>query len=133
MDEIREENLSDDLQHDDSMLGPSRRTVLAAERTWLAWFRTGIGVGAAAIAVGGLLPKLHEAEGASDTGYVVIGVAYGLLAVAIFALGLRRQREVARALESGSDLPSDMRDVTILSSVAAVLAIATVILLIANP
>lgn len=121
------------MKYDDSVLGPSRRTVLAAERTWLAWFRTGIGTGAAAIAVGGLLPKLHEAEGASDTGYIVLGVAYGLLAVAIFALGLRRQREVAEALKSGDDLPSDLRDVTVLSTVAGLLAIATVILLIVNP
>jgi putative membrane protein len=114
---------------DDSPLGPSRRTVLAAERTWLAWFRTGIGVAAAAVAVGGVLPKLDASDDTSSTGYIVLGAAYGLLSVAIFVLGWRRQREVASALRNNDDLPSDMRDVALLTSVAGLLALATVALL----
>ena len=41
----------------------TRRTRLAAERTWLAWWRTGIAATTASIAVGGLVPQLVEGSG----------------------------------------------------------------------
>jgi uncharacterized membrane protein YidH (DUF202 family) len=37
-------------------IDPTRRTWLAAERTWLAWWRSGIAAAAAAIGVGRLVP-----------------------------------------------------------------------------
>ena len=39
----------------------TRRTALAAERTWLAWWRTGLGASAVAIGVGRILPGLPAA------------------------------------------------------------------------
>ncbi|MGH2744250.1 MAG: DUF202 domain-containing protein, partial [Thermoleophilaceae bacterium] len=35
----------------------TRRTLLAAERTWLAWWRSGIAAATAAVAVGGVVPE----------------------------------------------------------------------------
>jgi putative membrane protein len=46
---------------DGEMVDVTRRTRLAAERTWLAWWRTGIAASAAALAVGALVPQLVEA------------------------------------------------------------------------
>jgi inner membrane protein YidH len=43
---------------DPELADVTRRTRLAAERTWLAWWRTGIAASAAALAVGGLVPQL---------------------------------------------------------------------------
>jgi uncharacterized membrane protein YidH (DUF202 family) len=36
----------------------TRRTRLAAERTWLAWWRTALGASVAALGVGALLPQV---------------------------------------------------------------------------
>ena len=46
---------------DGELVDVTRRTRLAAERTWLAWWRSGIAAATAALAVGGLVPQLIEA------------------------------------------------------------------------
>ena len=73
----------------------TRRTHLAAERTWLAWWRTGIAAVVAALAVGGVLPELVDR---SRWPYVVLGCGYAATGVALFAAGAVRQRSVDRAL-----------------------------------
>ena len=78
---------------------PSRRTWLAAERTWLAWWRTGLGATAVAIGVGRVLPSI---TGGSHLPFKLLGLAYGILAVAILAIGALRQAHVAEALRRGS-------------------------------
>lgn len=111
---------------DDSHVGPSRRTVLAAERTWLAWFRTGIGVSAAAIGVGAVLPKLTDS---TSWGFVVLGAGYAALAVAIFAEGWRRQREIYSALAVDDDVPTGIHAIAALTVAGGVLALGTLALL----
>ena len=69
--------------------GEDTRTELAAERTWLAWWRTGIAATAAAIGIGRLAPEL---AGGRDWPYVAIGAGYGVLAVAIVVLAAVRER-----------------------------------------
>jgi putative membrane protein len=103
--------------------------VLAAERTWLAWFRSGIGVSAAAIAVGGVLPKLADT---TSWGYVALGAGYALLALGVFIEGWRRQREIYRAIATDSDVPTGLNVIAGLSVAGGVLAMATVALLFAE-
>jgi len=81
------------------VVDPTRRTWLAAERTWLAWWRTGLGASAVAIAVGRVLPGV---TGGSHLPFKLLGLAYGILAVAILAIGALRQAHVAEALRRGS-------------------------------
>jgi uncharacterized membrane protein YidH (DUF202 family) len=100
--------------------------VLAAERTWLAWFRSGIGVSAAAIAVGGVLPKLADT---TSWAYVVLGVGYAMLALGVFVEGWRRQREIYRAIENDNDVPTGLHAIAALSIAGGVLAMGTVLLL----
>jgi uncharacterized membrane protein YidH (DUF202 family) len=76
----------------------TRRTRLAAERTWLAWWRSGIAAATAAVAVGGVVPELVD-EG--RTAYVILGAGYSALAAAVFGAGALRRRQVDRALERG--------------------------------
>lgn len=77
----------------------TRRTWLAAERTWLAWWRTGIGASAVAIGVGRIVPELtHGARWP----FRVLGIAYGLIAVAVLVFGGIRQQRTAEALRRGS-------------------------------
>lgn len=100
----------------------TRRTRLAAERTWLAWWRSGIAASTAAVAVGGVVPELVSGSRAP---YVVLGCGYALLAAAIFAAAGLRQVRMARALERGEY--SEVRESVVwgLSGVALVLALGT--------
>jgi putative membrane protein len=82
----------------------SRRTVVAAERTWLAWWRSGIAAATASVAVGGVVPEL--VGGGGRTAYVVLGAGYATLAVAAFAAAGLRPRGLERALERGSFEPA---------------------------
>lgn len=111
---------------DDNMLGPSRRTVLASERTWLAWFRTGIGVGAAAVAVGTLIPRLVEG---TRWPFVILGIGYALLSIAVFALGLTRYREIERAIEEGESVESGAKPLLWLTASGVLLALATLVIM----
>ena len=85
------------------MSGPAdhdvtRRTLLAAERTWLAWWRSGIAAATAAVAVGGVVPELVDK---GQTVYIILGAGYAGLATAVFAGAALRRHRVQRALERG--------------------------------
>lgn len=76
-----------------------RRTSLAAERTWLAWWRTGLASTAAGIGVGRLLP---EVVGGTTWPYVVLGAGYVGVALALILAGGVRQGRVRAALRRDS-------------------------------
>jgi inner membrane protein YidH len=96
--------------------------MLAAERTWLAWWRTGIAAATAAVAVGGVVPKLVDGP---RTPYVILGVGYAALAAAVMVGGWRRHQRVQTALMRGEyeDVPA--RWIAGLTIAGAVLAIGT--------
>jgi putative membrane protein len=65
----------------------SRRTRLAAERTQLAWWRTGLTAIAVGIGIGRILPALDP--GADELPFVLLGsgfAAYGIALIAMIAL-----------------------------------------------
>lgn len=103
-----------------------RRTWLAAERTWLAWWRTGLGAAAVSIGVGRLLPGL---TGGARLPLRLLGLGYGLVAVAVLVIGAVRQRRVAAALRRGDyeELSSPM--VMWLTAAAVALAVATLLVI----
>jgi putative membrane protein len=78
---------------------PSRQTILAYERTQLAWWRTGLTAIAVALGVGRVLPDL--AGSGSRWAYTVVGMGFALYGIAMIAYGTRRARTVA-AETSGS-------------------------------
>ncbi len=111
-------------EHDDV----SRRTRLAAERTWLAWWRTGLAVSIAAIGVGRVAPDaLHH----SRTAYAVVGVGYGLLAITMFVLSRRRYNAVRDSLSRGTYEELSTGWVAALAWSGALLALATLALILA--
>jgi putative membrane protein len=105
----------------------SRRTRLAAERTWLAWWRSGIASAATSVAVGGVVPQLI---GGSRTPYVVVGAGYAAMALVIFIGAWVRQRQVEEALARGGYAGVNTLWVLLLSVGAAVLALATLVVII---
>jgi putative membrane protein len=101
-----------------------RRTQLAAERTWLAWWRTGIAATATSIAVGGVLPRLIEG---SRGLFVALGAGYGIVAIAIFVAAYRRQMTVLTSIEDDQPVDVAPRVVLGLTIAAVVLSIGTII------
>ena len=101
----------------------TRRTLLAAERTWLAWWRSGIAAATASVAVGGVVPELVDG---GRTAYVVLGIGYAALAAAVFLGGAVRRRAVERALERGDYAQVSEVWVLVLTIAAMTLALATI-------
>ena len=76
----------------------TRRTHLANERTYLAWWRTGVTALAASVAVGRVVPSLtHQARWP----YAVVGAGFALMGIVALGYGFQRQREVREAVEAG--------------------------------
>jgi len=77
----------------------SRRTHFARERTLLAWWRTGVAVGAVALAIGGLLPKVSNVP---RVRFEALGIGYGVLALVFVIGGSVRDRASQRAIAANS-------------------------------
>jgi putative membrane protein len=84
----------------------TRRTQLANERTYLAWWRTGLTCLAVAFGTGRIVPALGQH---SRWPYAVLGAGFAVLGVAFMALGARRQREVREAIARGEFAAVDER------------------------
>jgi putative membrane protein len=107
----------------------TRRTRLAAERTWLAWWRSGIAAATAAVGVGGVVPQLVDG---GTTAYALLGAGYAALAAAMFVGAALRRRAVARVLDRGGFADVPERAVLALTLAATVLALGTFAVILAQ-
>jgi uncharacterized membrane protein YidH (DUF202 family) len=87
------------MAEDDFAPDATRRTWLANERTWLAWLRTGLAALAVALGVGKVVPEVADTR--HRWPYVVVGVGYALLGIALVAYGGRRRQQVDQAVRAG--------------------------------
>jgi putative membrane protein len=117
--------------HDAAMADDvTRRTRLAAERTWLAWWRSGIAAATAAVGVGGVVPSL---VGGERTPYIVLGAGYAVLAAAVFVAAGWRRMQVDRALDRGEYEDVGAGPVTLMTAAALLLALGTLAIIVAQP
>jgi putative membrane protein len=79
-----------------------QRTSMAAERTWLAWWRTALTATAGALAVGRFAPELL---GVAPWPYVLLGCGYAALALALLVFGALRQGELEHSILHGIHAP----------------------------
>lgn len=100
-----------------------RRTRLANERTYLAWWRGGLTGIAVSLGVGALLPRLSDQ---SRWPFVVLGIAFGIQSVLFIGYGVHRFRSVERALERGEFAPLDGRMAALFGVLGVVLALLTI-------
>jgi uncharacterized membrane protein YidH (DUF202 family) len=106
----------------------TRRTRLAAERTYLAWLRSGLTALAVGLAAGKLVPELSD--GASWP-YELLGVGYSLLGMALIFYGYRRQYAVEAAVRRGEWAPLDARVAAAITAVGILLGAATIVVVLA--
>jgi putative membrane protein len=117
------------VQPSPSDLDQERRTSMAAERTWLAWWRAALGASAGALAVGRFAPQLLDV---APWPYIVLGCGYALLAVGLLLVGAQRQRALEHALRSGDHVPLPFRTVGLFTIGGVLLAIMSIVLVIAQ-
>jgi putative membrane protein len=110
-------------------LDQERRTSMAAERTWLAWWRTALGATAGALAVGRFAPKVLDV---APWPYVLLGCGYGGLAIGLAIAGAQRQRQLEHALRTGGQAPLPFRTVVVFTIGGVTLAVLTLVLVIAQ-
>jgi putative membrane protein len=105
----------------------TRRTLLANERTYLAWWRTGITAIATALAAARVVPELSHVK--HQWPYTVLGVGFALIGLVCFAYGHLRRLRVEQAVREGnfSDLS---HTVTLVISIGGVVLAAGLIILI---
>jgi putative membrane protein len=105
----------------------TRRTRLANERTYLAWWRTGLTAFAVSLGAGKLVPALTDE---TRWPYVVVGVGFALLGVVFVAYGFRRQRLVEWAVARGEYVGPDGRLLAALTAVGMLLGFALLLIVV---
>jgi putative membrane protein len=80
----------------------TRRTRLANERTYLAWWRTGLTTLAVAVGIGRVAPEVSHSE---KWPYEIAGAGFGLLGIVFLIVGYLRTRAVEEALDRGDFAP----------------------------
>jgi putative membrane protein len=106
----------------------TRRTRLANERTYLAWWRTGLTALAVAVGIGRIVP---EVANTTRWPYELLGVGYGLLGVAFMVAAFLRTREIEQALDSGGFAPLHATFLFALTAAGLVLGALTVVVIVA--
>lgn len=104
-----------------------QRTHMAAERTWLAWWRTALGATVGALGVGRIAP---EALDVKAWPYVVLGLGYAAIAIGLLAAGYWRQRNMAKAVDEQLPIHLPIQIVAGFTFAGAVLAVITVVLVV---
>jgi putative membrane protein len=101
----------------------TRRTRLANERTYLAWWRSGLTALAVGLAAGRLVPEL---AGGAAWPYELLGVGYSVLGLGFILYGQRRQALVEAALRRSEWAPLDGRVALTLTVAGTLLGAATI-------
>jgi putative membrane protein len=107
----------------------TRRTHLANERTYLAWWRTGLTALAVSVAFGKLVPVLADVE---RWPYVVAGVGFALVGTTFITYGAHRQRAVDRALDRGEFAGTDHRALVAFTACGVALGLVTLVLVVVS-
>jgi putative membrane protein len=105
----------------------TRRTRLANERTYLAWWRTGLTAIAVAVGIGRIAPDVSNV---TRWPYELVGSGFGVLGVAFIWFGYARARAVEEALDRGSFAPIGLRLPLGLLIAGGVLGVAAVVIVI---
>jgi putative membrane protein len=104
----------------------TRRTRLANERTYLAWWRTCLAAFAVSIGSGKLVPVLATGR---TWPFTLIGIGFAILGILCAVYAFVRYREVEDAVRRSEFAPPDDRVIAVLSGLAAALGLVLVVVL----
>jgi putative membrane protein len=107
----------------------TRRTQLANERTYLAWWRTGLTAFAVALGAGKLVPALTDVR---RWPYAVLGSGFALLGLFFIAYASWRHREIEQAVVRGEFVQPDRRLIWGLALVGCVLGVLLLVLVVGS-
>jgi putative membrane protein len=105
----------------------TRRTRLANERTYLAWWRTGLTSLAVCIGLGRIVPGVANV---TKWPYELVGAGYGVLGLVFITIGHLRLRNVENALRRGDFVHPHDRLLLLLLAFGLVLGVATIVLIV---
>jgi putative membrane protein len=108
----------------------TRRTRLANERTYLAWWRTGLTALAVSLAAGKVVPQLSNTN--RTWPYQVIGAGFALIGLGCMVYGLRRERQIEDALMRGEFVPPDRTWTLVMTVAGVILGVFTLVLMATN-
>jgi putative membrane protein len=103
----------------------TRRTHLANERTYLAWWRSGLTAFAVSVGVGRVVPELTDVR---RWPYALAGVGFAILGTFFIAYGAHRQRAVEESLARGEFSPPDRVVLLALGAMGVALGLLTLAL-----
>jgi putative membrane protein len=106
------------------------RTRLANERTFLAWWRTGVAALAAGLAAARLVPQLSDAG--HTWPYTAIGVVLVGLGTICLGYGQWRRMSVDRAVNAGVDAEPGTFVPTLLAAAGVIAGIGLLVLILAG-
>jgi putative membrane protein len=109
----------------DPTVDATRRTHLANERTYLAWWRTGLTAFAVALGAGKLVPALTDV---SRLPYTLLGAGFAVLGLLFVTYASLRHRELERAVAKGEFVAPDRRFMWILAFLGLVLGVFLLVL-----
>ena len=104
----------------------ARRTRLAGERTYLAWWRTGLAAFVVSLGAGRLVPAV---AGGPQTLYSLVGVLFAGLGILLIAYGRQRGREVEDAVAQGRYRRADERVLTLVAALAGLGGVMLIVLI----
>jgi putative membrane protein len=107
----------------------TRRTRLANERTFLAWWRTALGVEGLALATGKLVPEVTDGPHGP---YIALGAVLALLGAALAVTGWWRYATVEHALTGGEEAVAPAWLMGVLGGLLGVVGVALTVLLLAT-
>ncbi len=119
--------MDDTEAHAAEVADATRRTLLANERTELAWWRTGLTALAVALGVGRVVPELNNSS--LRWPYLVAGVGFAIWGILAMSYGSARRTTVDRVLESGRFPEPSYRLLQALATGGIALGILTAVLI----
>ena len=99
----------------------SRRTRLANERTYLAWWRTALASFAVSLGAGQLLPSITGNHG--GVVFEGLGIGFGLIGLLCIAYALHRYLAVEKAIDEGTFVAPSKALTVALTAVGVVLGL----------
>ncbi len=112
-------------EQDPETVDATRRTRLANERTYLAWWRSGLTALAVSVGFGKLVPGLTHVV---RWPYTLAGAGFALLGTAFIGYGSYRERAVTRALAQGEFAHPDRRVLAALTAFGIALGLLSLVL-----